>query len=638
MRKLQQRFTLGKKFVLFYLALLLVSVVNVWVIHELLQKLRGTMAVIHAAHGLHRTIERVQLEMVKAAKSPPADRSTVQAHLDKFEADLAVLASGVTASAGLPGRDLDALGAALRADWAVFRAAVAGIAEGLADGRDVAEALDRMHQSGTRIVNRIEAALDTLDLQGDEIGQEAFRDFFSLALVDLALLVSGFLGVHFRIVRPLRRLRDAVQGIAAGRYEERVGLKLHDEIGQLAQAFNSMAEEIERSIRKNIDSLTRLEQAYRDVDKFFQAVEQSPVSVIITDSNGVIEYVNPRFTDITGYSREESIGMKTSLIKSSATPREVHDNLWETIRSGRVWSGELMNRKKSGEYYWENTHISPLVDDQGQVTHFIAIKEDITRRKQAEARIAQLSFDLERRVAERTRELRLANRQLETFSYSVAHDLRAPLRGINGFSTLMATQTCMGCSNDEALEFLQRIQRASVRMGDLIDDLLELSSTASRKIEVQAVDLSKMAREVLAGLEVLHPERGVAVAVEEGIRVNGDPGLLRILLENLLGNAWKFTAKREQAAISLGSKEWNGERVVFVKDNGVGFDATQADKLFAAFRRLHDPSEYEGSGIGLAIVQRIVHRHGGRVWAEGDVGRGATFYFVIPETPWIATT
>jgi light-regulated signal transduction histidine kinase (bacteriophytochrome) len=292
-----------------------------------------------------------------------------------------------------------------------------------------------------------------------------------------------------------------------------------------------------------------------------------------------------------------------------------------------------MNRKKSGQSYWESTHISPLIDEQGQITHFIAIKEDVTQRKQAEARIAQLNIDLERRVAERTRELRLANKELETFSYSVAHDLRAPLRGISGFSTLMATETCKACGNEQALEFLRRIQRASVRMGDLVDDLLELSSTARRKVKAQTVDLSGMAREVLAELAARHPGREVAVAVEEGIRLNGDAGLLRILLENLLGNAWKFTSRQEQAAISLGAKEHNGERVVFVKDNGVGFDMACADRLFLPFQRLVGAAEYEGSGIGLAIAQRIVGLHGGRIWAEGQAGGGAAFHFVIPHIP-----
>lgn len=237
---------------------------------------------------------------------------------------------------------------------------------------------------------------------------------------------------------------------------------------------------------------------------------------------------------------------------------------------------------------------------------------------------------------ERTAQLKAANDELEAFAYSVSHDLRAPLRSIDGFSQALLDD--YGARLDgEGQEFLRRVRAASQRMGQLIDDLLSLSRITRGEMMQRPVDLSAMAGEVAQDLQASDPRRQVEVVVQAGVVAEGDPRLLRVVLENLLGNAWKFTGRCDRPRIEFGCQSPGGERhpdatsgaVFFVRDNGAGFDPAYADKLFGVFQRLHRADEYPGTGIGLATVQRIVHRHGGRVWARGEVGKGASFFFTL---------
>ena len=277
--------------------------------------------------------------------------------------------------------------------------------------------------------------------------------------------------------------------------------------------------------------------------------------------------------------------------------------------------------------------LGTLTDSFNQMLGRIAKQNDELQRHAA---------DLERRVEERTHELQerndalrrnaaellAANTELDAFAYSVSHDLRAPLRSIDGFSQILL-EDYSGTLDAAGRESLQRVRAASQRMGTLIDDLLKLARVTRVEIRTEDVDLSGMAREIAAELQRATPERLVEFAIAPGLSARGDARLLRVALDNLLRNSWKYTAKQAQPRIEFASIAANGERAFMVRDNGAGFDMQYADKLFGVFQRLHSPAEFEGTGVGLATVRRIITRHGGRIWAEGVVDRGATFYFTL---------
>ena len=270
-----------------------------------------------------------------------------------------------------------------------------------------------------------------------------------------------------------------------------------------------------------------------------------------------------------------------------------------------------------------NTRLRNMVRERTQ-----DLEQEVVERRRAEEEVRRANEELEDKVEERTAQITAANKELDSFAYSVSHDLRAPLRGIDGFS--MALLEDYGERlDDTAKDYISRVRAGCLRMGDLIDDMLQLSRLSRGEIHRQEVDLSAMADEIAEELKRTAPERRVVFEITTGITVAGDAILLRAVLDNLLGNAWKFTAKTEGARITFGRQEEGGKEVLFVRDNGAGFDMAYAGKLFAAFQRLHSPQEFEGTGIGLATVQRILHRHGGSIRAEGAVGQGATFYFSV---------
>jgi len=256
------------------------------------------------------------------------------------------------------------------------------------------------------------------------------------------------------------------------------------------------------------------------------------------------------------------------------------------------------------------------------------------RREQAENEIMRMNAELENRVLERTHQLEIANKELESFSYSVAHDLRAPLRSIDGFSRVLS-KNYYDQLDATGKDWLERVCRASQHMGLLIDDMLQLSQVMRSPLSRELVDLSGIAEDVADELGKTNPERQVQFILQQGISVQADFGLLRIVMDNLLGNAYKFTGKQAKAEIEFGvsdrPSDTGEESTFFVRDNGDGFNMNYVHKLFGVFQRLHAMNEFEGTGIGLATVQRIIHRHNGKVWAEGKEGQGATFYFTLPQ-------
>jgi len=268
-------------------------------------------------------------------------------------------------------------------------------------------------------------------------------------------------------------------------------------------------------------------------------------------------------------------------------------------------------------------------DEYDKPKAILDLNNDITERKQAETEIRRLNEELEQRVADRTAQLEAANNELEAFSYSVSHDLRAPLRHINGFSQALL-EDYSDKLDKEGKSYLQEVRNASLEMAQLIEDMLQLARVTRSEMNREEVNLSELATSVIADLRKTDNRPGVAVSIKQGVWRRGDKRLLRIMLMNLLGNSWKFTANRKHAEIAFGEARTNGEASCFVRDNGAGFDMTYGNKLFGAFQRLHSATEFEGTGIGLATVRRIINRHGGRVWAEGAVNEGAAFYFVLP--------
>jgi signal transduction histidine kinase len=253
---------------------------------------------------------------------------------------------------------------------------------------------------------------------------------------------------------------------------------------------------------------------------------------------------------------------------------------------------------------------------------------DITDGKLAAEAVRRLNLDLEAQVRERTAMLEAANKDLESFAYSVSHDLRTPLRSIEGFAAVLADEHRAELSGD-AVDKLERIKSASRRMAQLIDDMLMLSRASRAEIRREPIDVTMILRAIVAELRALQPEREATVEIEDGLIANADTQLLRIVLVNLLGNAWKYTGRCQHAQIAVGSEIYEGESVFFVRDNGCGFDMRFVGKLFQPFQRLHANQEFEGTGVGLATVARIVRRHGGRVWAEGHLERGAVFRFTL---------
>jgi PAS domain S-box-containing protein len=373
--------------------------------------------------------------------------------------------------------------------------------------------------------------------------------------------------------------------------------------------------------------ITERRDAEHELRKLYRAMMQSPASIVITDAKGSIEYVNPKFTETTGYLAAEVLGKTPGFLKSGKTPAEVFTAMWDTITGGRPWHGEFINRKKSGEYYYEAASVAPVTDLDGIITHFVAVMEDISERKRSEQEVERLNAEL----AARAGELEAANRELEAFNYSVAHDLRQPLNIISGYCQGIK-MLCGSQLQEECKELLQQAYNGTLRMNRLIDALLHFSRLGHVEPRREPVDLSALVHGVAEELKLAHPERVVDFRIADGVTATGDANLLRVVFVNLLGNAWKYTGTTEKPLIQFGVKEIDGVPTYFVRDNGAGFDMAHAHKLFIPFQRLPGAEDIRGFGIGLATVERIILRHGGKIWAEGAPGKGACFFFTLSGT------
>ena len=352
-------------------------------------------------------------------------------------------------------------------------------------------------------------------------------------------------------------------------------------------------------------------------------------AIISLSPDGLITDWSTGATKIKGYSREEIIGQHFSRFYTQAD-LDAAKPAMELLRAkteGR-YEEEGIRLKKDGTPFFANVIISPLFDPQNQLLGYSKITRDISVRKAEDDRLMKLSEDLARLAVERE----AANRELESFSYSISHDLRAPLRHIHGYIDMLTAATA-GQLSEKADRYLKIISSASVEMGQLIDDLLAFSRMAKAELRTSSTSLDQLVSTAIRNLENTTTEREIIWKIAPLPEVLGDSSMLLQVLFNLIGNAVKYTRQRNPAVIEIGSlPDENGSAVIFIRDNGAGFDMKYVHKLFGVFQRLHRAEDFEGTGIGLAIVQRVILRHGGRVWAESQVNTGATFFFTLKKS------
>jgi PAS domain S-box-containing protein len=439
-----------------------------------------------------------------------------------------------------------------------------------------------------------------------------------------ATLLLIFLGalavaaVSARITKPLEDVANAADAIAGGDYLRQVAVRRTDEIGRLGAAFNVMAAQVAKSreaLEARVQERTQqLEHARQELDQFFS---MSIDLLCIAGTDGRFRRVNPAWEEVLGWTPED---LTSAPYVNLVHPDDVEATAAETTKLAQgcgTVNFENRYRCKDGSYRWLHWK-SAALPDLGLI---YACARDVTDQRQKA-----------RELQEHAAALTAVNRELEAFSYSVSHDLRAPLRSIDGFS-LALLEDCADRLGPDGADHLRRIRGAAQNMGGLIDDLLKLARVTRADLRREHVNLSAVAQDAVDELVKTNPSRVVDCAVQPGLSTFGDPRLLKIAVTNLLDNAWKFTDKRARARIEFGAAASNGCAVYFVRDNGAGFDMKYGNKLFGTFQRLHHAGDFPGTGIGLATVQRIVARHGGRIWAEGAPGSGATFSFTLQPEP-----
>jgi PAS domain S-box-containing protein len=400
------------------------------------------------------------------------------------------------------------------------------------------------------------------------------------------------------------------------------------------------------AIRTDITERKRAQEAR---EHLAAVVESSDDAIIGKDLNGTITAWNRGAQKVFGYSASEAVGKPMLMLFPPGRENEESDVLARIRRGESVEHFETVRIRKDGKRIDVSVTISPIKDSRGAIVGASKIARDITERKQTEERLAEqteeltrqseelgrseqavrkINDELELRVVQRTAQLAAANHELEAFTYSVSHDLRAPLRHISGFSRILAED--FGPAMDpEARQHLQRIEDGAHRMGLLVDELLNLARVGRHTLKLQVSGLNSIVEEVVSLLQPDIAGRAVSWKIADLPSAKCDPVLIKQVFQNLIANALKFTRPRERTIIEIGSRRKNGQMVIMTRDNGVGFNMKYSDKLFGVFQRLHRAEEFEGTGIGLATVHRIIHKHGGRVWAQSELDKGATFYFTL---------
>lgn len=447
----------------------------------------------------------------------------------------------------------------------------------------------------------------------------------SLGLITAILFIAAWLGSNSLILRPMTSLMRAAGRLGLGDLAARTGLTHgNDEMGRLARSFDDMA----IALQQRQTELTRAEARTANIIKL------SPDAVVSVDEDRRIIIYNQAAERTFGYGSEEILGKNFEELMPAASAQVSRERFSKALEAPREvpWLGhisEIVGKRKNGEDFPAEASVSRTVEEGRFI--FTVFVRDVSERKKAESEIRELNERLEQRVRQRTAELQAANEELEAFSYSVSHDLRAPLRAIDGFSQAIADDYADQL-DEQARSYLNRVRAATQRMGQLIDDILGLAQLTRVDLRPESVDFSALAADVMTELENAHPHRTINWRIQPALNARGDPRLLRVVLSNLIENSWKYTAQQPRPFIEFGATDAGHGMVGFyVRDNGVGFDMAHAGKLFGAFQRLHHASEFPGTGIGLATVRRILHRHGGDIRAEAFTGAGATFHFTLPQ-------
>ena len=486
------------------------------------------------------------------------------------------------------------------------------------------------------IVLANQAAMDLMSLTEDQL---LGKTFFDLAWDPIRENGSPFPSEEHPVPRAINTkqpVRNVVMGAYRPAFEDRVWLLVNaepeiDADGNIRRLVCTLQDITERKVsEERAQQLVREQAARAAVEKSERQLklvtDNAPVLIAHCDVKRRYKFVNKGYAERLGARREDIIGKRIPEVLGEEAYASFKQYVDAVLGGQRVEFETEIPYKGIGRHYTHAAYV-PEFGEQGEIRGLVAVISDITQRKRIEEEIRQLNESLERRVAERTRQLKEANEELESFSYSVSHDLRAPLRHISGFAELLQRRAA-STLDVTSQRYLKTILKSTSHAGTLIDDLLSFSRTGRAEMHLTLVDMNRLVREAISDMK-LETQRNISWKVGELPEVYGDPSMLRLVLQNLFSNAVKYTSTREHGVIEVGTQS-NGDETIFVSDNGVGFDMQYVDKLFGVFQRLHSVEEFEGTGIGLATVQRIVNRHGGHAWAESSVGSGATFYFSLP--------
>jgi len=469
--------------------------------------------------------------------------------------------------------------------------------------------------------------LGTLYLKSDMDGIYArFRLYAAIAgvvILATSLLAYGLSRrLQWQISLPILALTQTAKAVAdRGDYSVRAQRIGTGEFETLTDAFNHMLERIHEG-----------DTALRDSEERFRsAMSYSAIGMALITPEGSLLDVNQSLCDMIGYTRDEILSTRfEAIVHADDVAANVNEFQRLLNEETNVYRVEQRHLHKTGQVIWVDLSMSIVREQSGKPLYCIAQIQDITNRKRDEELLLNLNSELEQRVQERTRKLKEANSELEAFSYSVSHDLRAPLRAIDGFSRILLEENADKLDAD-GRRVLDVIRHNTQNMGRLIDDLLAFSRLSRKQIEPCLVNMSELARDVFEQLKPGFVDQKIQFKLSDLPATYGDPALIRQVFVNLISNAAKYSRPRPESVIELESHSKNGDYVYSVKDNGVGFDMAYSKKLFGVFQRLHSLEQFEGTGVGLAIVQRIVHRHGGVVWADARIDEGATFYFSLPK-------